>query len=150
MYKRASDKVRRSLNHAIFKRIYVFNEEIIGHELQPHPGGAACDTNWSCGRTAWGRSRQGGGAGAECPEAHLPETELAAPMGGESLWLIEALTWGSSSGQGLNKDHMVGLTLHNPNPLTVEGPAIRIRPLGIRQIEPRRNRDRNTPCRPAR
>ncbi|WP_141548050.1 hypothetical protein [Nocardia farcinica] len=35
MYTGASDKVRRRLNQAIFKRIYVFNEEITGHELQP-------------------------------------------------------------------------------------------------------------------
>lgn len=35
---------------------------------------------------------------------------------------------------------LVGLTLHNPNTLTVEGPEIRIKPVGTRRAAPEGDR----------
>lgn len=109
MYMGASDKVRRRLNQAIFKRIYVFNEEITGHELQPalaelhavQAGVAAVQRGEEPGKAAM--------LARSVLKRHLPETELATRKGGESLTLVEALTCGFSLGQGFNTDHMVEL-----------------------------------------
>ena len=91
MYKRASDKVRRRLNQAIFKRIHVYNEEITGHELQPalaelhaiQAGVAAVQSGDDPDRAAM--------LARSALKRHLSETELATRSGGESLMLVEGV-----------------------------------------------------------
>lgn len=34
LYQRASDEVRRRLNQAVFTRVFVYNNQVTGHELQ--------------------------------------------------------------------------------------------------------------------
>lgn len=109
MYKRASDKVRRRLNQAIFKRILVFNEEITGHELQP----ALAELHAiQAGVAAVQRGEEPATAALIARSVlrrHMPETEIATRVGGDSLKLAEALTCGFSSRQGLDKALLVDL-----------------------------------------
>ncbi|MEV0772767.1 recombinase family protein [Nocardia salmonicida] len=91
LYRQSSDKVRRGLNQAIFKRIFVFNEEVTGHELQPHLAELRAI---EAGQMAVERG-QGVETAAHIARSvlkrHLPETELATRKGGERMMLIEAL-----------------------------------------------------------
>ena len=116
LYKGASDKVRRRLNQAIFKRIYVFNEEITGHELQAPLAELHAI---QAGNIALQRG-QGAETAAHIARSvltrHLPETEIATRSGGDLLRMIEALACGSSFGQGFDKANMVELRGLEPHP----------------------------------
>ncbi len=139
MYKRASDKVRRRLNQAIFKRILVFNEEITGHELQP----ALAELHAiQAGVAAVQRGEEPATAALiarSVLKRHMPETEIATRMGGESLKLAEALTCGFSSRQGFDKALLV--ELRGLEPLTPTLPvwcatSCAIAPSGVPPVFP--------------
>ncbi|WP_416277037.1 recombinase family protein [Nocardia sp. alder85J] len=107
LYQGASDKVRRRLNQAIFKRLYVFEEKVTGHEFQPvvaelhaiEVGHAALrrgDDEATAGAVAEGVLRQ-----------HLPETTFATRAGGERVKLVTALACAVHSGRVSSNGLMV-------------------------------------------
>ncbi|MFI9504774.1 zinc ribbon domain-containing protein [Nocardia sp. NPDC052566] len=107
LYKGASDKVRLQLNQAIFKRLYVFEEKVTGHEFQPviaelhaiQAGYAALERGHDEVTAA--------GVVEGFLRAHLPETQLATRSGGECVRLVTALACAVFSGHVSSNGHMV-------------------------------------------
>lgn len=107
LYRNASDQVRRRLNQAIFKRLYVFDEKITGHELQPQlaelqaiqAGAVALEY----GHGAEVAANVAGGV----LRRHLPETEIATRRGGDRLRLVEGLACGFSLGHVSSNELLV-------------------------------------------
>ncbi|WP_433207524.1 recombinase family protein [Nocardia sp. CA-107356] len=119
LYKGASDKVRRRLNQAIFKRLYVFEEEVTGHEFQPVIAELHAI---QAGYTALNCGQEPDVAAAVAKgvlERHLPETQLATRSGGECVKLVTALACAVHSGHVSSNGLMVrdpGLELGAPTP----------------------------------
>ncbi|WP_433209150.1 recombinase family protein [Nocardia sp. CA-107356] len=113
LYRGASDKVRRRLNQAIFKRLYVFEDEntgqerIMGHELQP----ALAELKAiEAGQAALRRGEDEATAMAVAEgvlRQHLPETTFATRLGGERMKLVTALACAVYSGRVSSNGLMV-------------------------------------------
>ncbi|QLY34925.1 recombinase zinc beta ribbon domain-containing protein [Nocardia huaxiensis] len=99
LYKAASDKTRRRLNQAIFKRLYVFEEKITGHELQPMIAELhAVEAGYST--LQHGHDEATATCVAESVlRRHLPEKQLATRSGGEYVNLLTALACAVHSGR---------------------------------------------------
>jgi site-specific DNA recombinase len=107
LYRGASDKVRRRLNQAIFKRLYVFEEKVTGHEFQP----AVAELRAiEAGHAALRRGEDEATAAAVTEgvlRQHLPETTFATRSGGERLKLVTALACAVHSGRVSSNGLMV-------------------------------------------
>ncbi|CAM4364883.1 recombinase family protein [Nocardia ninae] len=107
LYKGASDKVRRRLNQAIFKRLYVFEDKVTGHEFQPVIAELHAV---QAGFLALERGHDEATA-ADMAERvlrqHLPEMQFATRSGGECVKRVTALACAVHSGHVSSNGHMV-------------------------------------------
>jgi hypothetical protein len=83
LYRRASDDTRRELNQAIFRRIYVVNDEVVGDELSsPLAERLAAERGWTALEAAQGLEAATSAARAKLARRSPDDTEQATPKDG--------------------------------------------------------------------
>jgi site-specific DNA recombinase len=124
LYRRCDDEQRRLLNQALFERLYIGHDDVVNSTLcEPFALMHGVQIHYLANQA---------GSAAELTDS----TEAASPTGNGlcATYGLEALFPGMYLDQGSTKPYMVGLTpQHTNQTILVEGPEIRIRPVGTRR-----------------
>ena len=109
LYAQASNETRRKLNQAIFKRIFVMNDEVVGHEMVAPLGELlAAQTGFEATQAGLDQEavlRQAHAANRE----HDPKIARAARNNQESWQTVDDLLTAMDRGDGSSKPSMVPL-----------------------------------------
>jgi len=105
LYRHASDETRRQLNQAIFKRLYVYNDAVTGHEMNEPLAELLALEAGDRALQATGSQSVAVEAAEQAFDRHAPERSKAALKGG--LACFDAVLTAVTSPNGSSNDRLV-------------------------------------------
>lgn len=150
LYRRVGDTTRRMLNQAIFKRIYIYNDEVTGHELQEPLANLFALEAGHAALHATQSPEAAQDAAARAMARHVPKCNRATPKGSPVAHLAQIF-----QGQGSNTVYLVELRGIEPRSSSVDPGLLRVQSVmslfsasGLARTRPRQAQSRNGPAHP--
>jgi site-specific DNA recombinase len=124
LYRQVGDTTRRMLNQAIFRRLYVYNDEVVGHEMNEPLAELLAFEAGERALAVTGSQDAAVSAAQAVLRRHAPQRSKATPEGG--LASLGSSLEGLFQGQGSSKSHLVELRGIEPRSSSVETGLLRV------------------------